>query len=110
MEPRKARPCGRVFGRVEFQSWTPDLYNENKKVLLTQVDTVSGEKGRTVKTQIGEETNVANRMSSLWGCCVLPETKVPGQRDCTGLGDQSRRRPPEADESSLCTGLRQLFG
>ena len=63
-----------------------------------------------MKTQLGEETNMANWMSSAMGCCVLPETKVPGQRDCTGLGDQSRRRPPEADESSLCTVIRQPSG
>ena len=45
----------RIFG--------PGLYNENKKVLLTQVDTVSEEKGRTMKTQLGDETTMAEWMT-----------------------------------------------
>ena len=69
----------RIFG--------PGLYNENKKVLLTQVDTVSEEKGRTMKTQLGEETNVANLMSSLEAAGRLRQRDHAGRRS----GDTRRR-------------------
>ena len=64
------------------------LYNENKKALLTQVDTVSEEKGRTMKTQLGEETNVANLMSSLEAAGRLIRRDRVGRRS----GETRRRR------------------
>ena len=47
-----------------------------------------------------------------------PETKEPcretkrryAETNAPLPGDQSGRRPPEADESSLCTGIRQPSG